>query len=75
MTVLDANGRKLIVSKKTQASMFTDELRLSALVLSYSPKSEQAWSHRRWVIKNMAKNRTTLQEILREESDLVEKIA
>ncbi|CAI0560455.1 unnamed protein product [Linum tenue] len=69
------NSRKLIVSKKTQASMFTDELRLSALVLSYSPKSEQAWSHRRWVIKNMAKNRTTLQEILREESDLVEKIA
>ncbi|CAI0629359.1 unnamed protein product [Linum tenue] len=69
------NSRKLIVSKKTQASMFTDELRLSALVLSYSPKSEQAWSHRRWVIKNMARNRTTLQEILREESDLVEKIA
>ncbi|CAI0560208.1 unnamed protein product [Linum tenue] len=69
------NSRKLIISKKTQASMFTDELRLSALVLSYSPKSEQAWSHRRWVIKNMAKNRTTLQEILREEYDLVEKIA
>ncbi|CAI0427964.1 unnamed protein product [Linum tenue] len=69
------NSRKLIVSKKTQTSMFTDELRLSALVLSYSPKSEQAWSHKRWVIKNMARNRTTLQEILREESDLVEKIA
>ncbi|CAI0427945.1 unnamed protein product [Linum tenue] len=55
--------------------MFTEEHRLSALVLSYSTKSEQAWSHRRWVIKNMARNLTTLQEILREESDLVEKIA
>ncbi|CAI0427940.1 unnamed protein product, partial [Linum tenue] len=69
------NSRKLILSNKTQASMFTYELRLSALVLSYSTKSEQAWSHRRWVIKNMARNLTTLQEILREESDLVEKIA
>ncbi|CAI0427955.1 unnamed protein product [Linum tenue] len=69
------NSRKLILSNKKQASMFTEEHRLSALVLSYSTKSEQAWSHRRWVIKNMARNLTTLQEILREESDLVEKIA
>ncbi|CAI0427959.1 unnamed protein product [Linum tenue] len=69
------NSRKLILSNKTQASMFTDELRLSTLVLSYSTKSEQAWSHRRWVIKNMARNLTTLQEILSGESDLVEKIA
>lgn len=40
------NCRKLIVSKKQQLSMFVDELLLSELVLSYSPKSEQAWNHR-----------------------------
>ncbi|CAN1246936.1 Protein prenyltransferase alpha subunit repeat-containing protein 1-B (Fragment) [Linum grandiflorum] len=69
------NSRKLIASKKQQASMFIDELRLSALVLSYSPKSEQAWCHRRWVVKNLAAKCSTLPEILEEESDLVEKIA
>ncbi|KAK6136079.1 hypothetical protein DH2020_030184 [Rehmannia glutinosa] len=39
------NARKLIVSKKQIFPMFIDELLLSSLVLSYSPKSERAWSH------------------------------
>ncbi|MBA0554934.1 hypothetical protein Golob_014007, partial [Gossypium lobatum] len=69
------NARKLIVSKKQQLPMFTDELHLSALVLSYSHKSEQAWSHRRWVIKMIAEKYSNLQQIIAKESELVEKIA
>lgn len=42
--------RKLLVSKKQQVSMFVDELLLSKLVLSYSPKSEQAWNHRYYML-------------------------
>ncbi|GFQ05888.1 protein prenyltransferase alpha subunit repeat-containing protein 1 [Phtheirospermum japonicum] len=57
------NSRKLIVSKKKLFPMFMDELILSALVLSYSPKSERAWSHRRWVIKMLAGKCVNLQEI------------
>ncbi|KAK8701688.1 hypothetical protein V6N13_020069 [Hibiscus sabdariffa] len=69
------NARKLVVLKEQQLSMFTDELLLSALVLSYSPKSEQAWSHRRWVIKMIAGKHLNLQQIVAKESELVEKIA
>ncbi|KAG4400706.1 hypothetical protein AAZX31_07G107500 [Glycine max] len=69
------NCRKLIVSKKKKLSMFVDELLLSELVLSYSPKSEQAWNHRRWVIKSISANCSNFKEILGKESELVEKIA
>ncbi|TKY70411.1 prenyltransferase alpha subunit repeat-containing protein 1 [Spatholobus suberectus] len=69
------NCRKLIVSKKKQLSMLVDELLLSELVLSYSPKSEQAWNHRRWVIKSISANCSNFKEILGKESELVEKIA
>ncbi|KAJ1415399.1 Protein prenyltransferase, alpha subunit [Sesbania bispinosa] len=69
------NCRKLVVSKKKQVSMFIDELLLSELVLSYSPKSEQAWNHRRWVIKSISTNCSNFKEILGKESELVEKIA
>ncbi|GLT57815.1 hypothetical protein SLA2020_307620 [Shorea laevis] len=69
------NSRKLIVSKKKQFSMFIDELLLSELVLLYSPKSEQAWTHRRWVIKMVAGKCSTLEDIIAKESELVEKIA
>ncbi|KAK4436639.1 Potassium transporter 4 [Sesamum alatum] len=69
------NSRKLIVSKKLVFSVLMDELRLSALVLSCSPKSERAWSHRRWVIKMMAGNFSNLQEILERESELVKTLA
>ncbi|KAK7401390.1 hypothetical protein VNO78_12824 [Psophocarpus tetragonolobus] len=69
------NCRKLIVSKKKKLSVFIDELLLSELVLSYSPKSEQAWNHRRWVVKSISANCSNFKEILRKESELVEKIA
>ncbi|XP_058743308.1 uncharacterized protein LOC131616090 [Vicia villosa] len=69
------NCRKLLVSKKNQVSMFVDELLLSELVLSYSAKSEQAWNHRRWVIKSISANCSNFKEILAKESELVEKIA
>ncbi|XP_072055633.1 uncharacterized protein [Arachis hypogaea] len=39
------NCRKLVVSKEKQHSMLLDELHLFVFVLSYSPKSEQAWNH------------------------------
>ncbi|XP_057764349.1 uncharacterized protein LOC130985396 isoform X2 [Salvia miltiorrhiza] len=68
------NSRKLIVSKKQLLPMFMDELLLSALVLSYSPKSERAWSHRRWVIKMIAGKCANLPEIVERESELVKKI-
>nr|POF18173.1 hypothetical protein CFP56_67655 [Quercus suber] len=67
--------RKLVVSKKQQLSMYMGELLLSALVLSCSPKSDQAWGHRRWVIKSITGKCSALQEILGKESELVEKIA
>ncbi|CAL5195266.1 unnamed protein product [Lathyrus oleraceus] len=69
------NCRKLLVSKKKQVSMFVDELQLSELVLSYSAKSEQAWNHRRWVIKSISANCSNFKEILAKESELVAKIA
>ncbi|KAL1360721.1 hypothetical protein HN51_006111 [Arachis hypogaea] len=69
------NCRKLVVSKEKQHSMLLDELHLSALVLSHSPKSEQAWNHRRWVIKSMSAHCSNFKDLLRKESELVEKIA
>ncbi|KAI9072735.1 hypothetical protein K1719_045298 [Acacia pycnantha] len=69
------NCRKYLLSKKNQLSVFMDELHLSALVLSYAPKSEQAWSHRRWVIKSISANCSNFNKILEKESELVEKIA
>ncbi|EXB93160.1 Protein prenyltransferase alpha subunit repeat-containing protein 1 [Morus notabilis] len=69
------HSRKLVALKKHPLSMYMDELHLSALVLSYAPKCENAWSHRRWVIKSIAGRCPTLQEILGKESELVEKIA
>ncbi|PON62567.1 Protein prenyltransferase, alpha subunit [Trema orientale] len=69
------HSRKLVVSKKHPLSFFMYELHLSALVLSYAPKCEHAWSHRRWVIKSIAGRCSILQEILEKESELVEKIA
>ncbi|CAA0841317.1 Protein prenylyltransferase superfamily protein [Striga hermonthica] len=69
------NSRKVIVSKKQLLPMFIDELLLSALILSFSPKSERAWSHRRWVIKMIAAKCANLQEILGRESELVKTLA
>ncbi|CAH8251760.1 unnamed protein product [Arabidopsis lyrata] len=68
------NARKLILSKKDQLSAFTQELRLSGLILSNSPKSESTWSHRRWIIKMISLGFPTLQVIITKESELVESI-
>ncbi|KAK3004507.1 hypothetical protein RJ639_017957 [Escallonia herrerae] len=69
------NSRKLVVHMKRHFPIFEDELFLSALVLSYAPKSERAWSHRRWVIKMVAGKFLNLQDIVEKESQLVERIA
>ncbi|KAI3695978.1 hypothetical protein L1987_78984 [Smallanthus sonchifolius] len=70
------NCRKDVVSKKQNIMLFFDELKLSTLVLSYSPKSERAWIHRRWVIKMMIAGKcTNLQEVLKNESELAKRIA
>ncbi|GJR75694.1 protein prenyltransferase alpha subunit repeat-containing protein 1 [Tanacetum coccineum] len=69
------NSRKEVVVKKHNMTLYLDELRFSALVLSHSPKSERAWSHRRWVIKMIAGKSTNMQEVLRNESELAERIA
>uniref|UniRef100_A0A7C9CVT5 Uncharacterized protein n=1 Tax=Opuntia streptacantha TaxID=393608 RepID=A0A7C9CVT5_OPUST len=68
------NARKAVISNKEDFS-HSDELLVSALVLSFAPKSENAWSHRRWVIKRIASRCDTLEVILDKESKLVEKIA
>ncbi|KAL5714975.1 hypothetical protein ACHQM5_016866 [Ranunculus cassubicifolius] len=69
------NSRKLVVSKKQQFSLFMNELMLSALILSYAPKSEHAWSHRRWVIKKIDGRYPETQTIVERDSELVKKIA
>ncbi|XP_073278007.1 uncharacterized protein [Primulina huaijiensis] len=69
------NSRKLVILRKQQFPLFMDELLLSTLVLSYAPKSECAWSHRRWVIKMIADKCANLQEIVERESVLVKTIA
>ncbi|KAK8701689.1 hypothetical protein V6N13_020069 [Hibiscus sabdariffa] len=65
------NARKLVVLKEQQLSMFTDELLLSALVLSYSPKSEQAWSHRRWLSRSCSFSSQIKNELSGLESSLL----
>lgn len=69
------NSRKLVVDKKQHYTKFMDELLLSALVLSHFPKSECAWSHRRWVIKMVAGVCSNLQDIVEQESQLVNRLA
>ncbi|KAL7590245.1 hypothetical protein Lser_V15G36552 [Lactuca serriola] len=69
------NCRKEVVLNKQDIRLYLDELSLSSLVLSCSPKSERTWSHRRWVIKMIAGKCTNLEEILKNESDLANRIA
>jgi len=72
------NSRKQIISQKEINEVYWAELQLSALVLSYAPKSEQAWSYRRWLIKLIvnvsAKPKEPLMDLERE-SDFLEHIA
>ncbi|WOL14150.1 protein prenyltransferase alpha subunit repeat-containing protein 1 isoform X1 [Canna indica] len=69
------NLRRLVLLRRHEISFFLDELRFSALVFSYAPKCEYAWSQRRWVIKMLEKKLQSLDEHISEESALVEKIA
>eukprot|EP01018_Ginkgo_biloba_P030266 Gb_11109 [translate_table: standard] len=72
------NSRKQVISHKRIKEVVLAELQLSALVLSYAPKSEQAWSYRVWLIKliiNEIANSKEAIMILEKESDLVERIA
>ncbi|KAL9275299.1 prenyltransferase alpha subunit repeat-containing protein [Drosera capensis] len=69
------NARKYIGTSKQNLLLFMDELQLSTLILSFAPKTECAWSHRRWVIKMLAGKCANLEEILEQESLLVEKLA
>ncbi|RWW64383.1 hypothetical protein BHE74_00028382 [Ensete ventricosum] len=69
------NCRRLVLSRKFEISLFVEELRFSTLVLAYAPKCDYAWSQRRWVIKILGEKCHNLQDTIREESDLVEKIA
>ncbi|RAL43681.1 hypothetical protein DM860_014182 [Cuscuta australis] len=69
------NFRKLLVSRRQEHSLFMKELDFSDLVLSYSPKSEQAWSQRRWVIKMIAGKCSNFEEIVNKESEHVKKLA
>ncbi|KAJ3669558.1 hypothetical protein LUZ60_011508 [Juncus effusus] len=68
------NSRKLVLSKEDNINLCINELRPSNLVLSYAPKSESAWSHRRWVIKFIADKFQNLEEIITNESELVKNI-
>ncbi|KAJ3703850.1 hypothetical protein LUZ61_007555 [Rhynchospora tenuis] len=68
------NSRKLVLSKQNDLILFLNELQLSTLILSYAPKSECAWSHRRWIFKRIAERFHIPEGIIRNESDLVKKI-
>ncbi|CAN6479477.1 unnamed protein product [Victoria cruziana] len=68
------NSRKQILLGRQSYAFIIEEFHLSALVLSYSPKSEQAWNHRRWLIKLVAERFQNLQDLLQKESELVERI-
>ncbi|EPS70946.1 hypothetical protein M569_03814, partial [Genlisea aurea] len=69
------NSRKMIISKNPLLPVLMDELRLSALVLSHSPKSERTWSHRRWAIKIIAGSHLgSVEEIASKESEFVKSI-
>ncbi|XP_057872347.2 uncharacterized protein LOC131078618 isoform X2 [Cryptomeria japonica] len=71
------NSRKQVISQKSLKEVYCTELQLSALVLSYAPKSEQAWSYRYWVIGQIINGVLNLKEghsIFESESDFVEHI-
>lgn len=72
------NSRKQVISQKAINEVYWAELQLSALVLSYAPKSEQAWCYRRWLIRLIVNVSPNLKEplmILERESDFLEHIA
>ncbi|CAD6248503.1 unnamed protein product [Miscanthus lutarioriparius] len=69
------NSRKMVLSAEYDFTKLKDELQLCALILSYSPKNESTWSHRRWVIKQVAEQHQDMLELIGNESILVKEIA
>ncbi|CAD6255549.1 unnamed protein product [Miscanthus lutarioriparius] len=69
------NSRNMVLSAEYDFTKLKDELQLCALILSYSPKNESTWSHRRWVIKQVAEQHQDMSEIIENESILVKEIA
>ncbi|EEC71286.1 hypothetical protein OsI_03299 [Oryza sativa Indica Group] len=69
------NSRKMVLSVNYDFTKLKDELQLCALILSYSPKNESTWSHRRWVIKKVSEHNQDVSELIERESVLVKEIA
>ncbi|XP_066317594.1 uncharacterized protein [Miscanthus floridulus] len=69
------NSRKMVLSAEYDLTKLKDELQLCALILSYSPKNESTWSHRRWVITQVAEQHQDMLELIGNESILVKEIA
>ncbi|CAN6356853.1 unnamed protein product [Urochloa humidicola] len=69
------NSRKMVLSEKHDFTKLKDELQLCALILSYSPKNESTWSHRRWVLKQVAEQHQDMAELVEKESVLVKEIS
>ncbi|CAO2040059.1 unnamed protein product [Urochloa humidicola] len=69
------NSRKMVLSEKYDFEKLKDELQLCALILSYSPKNESTWSHRRWVLKQVAEQQEDITDLVDKESVLVKEIA
>ncbi|KAG2630762.1 hypothetical protein PVAP13_3KG545900 [Panicum virgatum] len=69
------NSRKMVLLEKYDFTKIKDELQLCALILSYSPKNESTWSHRRWVLKQVAEHHQDMTELVEKESVLVKEIA
>ncbi|OEL27770.1 hypothetical protein BAE44_0011208 [Dichanthelium oligosanthes] len=69
------NSRKMVLLENYDFAKLQDELQLCALILSYSPKNESTWSHRRWVLKQVAEQHQDMTELVEKESLLVKEIA
>ncbi|CAN6278741.1 unnamed protein product [Urochloa humidicola] len=69
------NSRKMVLLEKYDFTKLKDELQLCALILSYSPKNESTWNHRRWVLKRVAEQHQDMAELVEKESVLVKDIA
>ncbi|KAL6653896.1 hypothetical protein ACP70R_008820 [Stipagrostis hirtigluma subsp. patula] len=69
------NSRKMVLSLDYDFTRLKDELQLCSLILSYSPKNESTWSHRRWVLKKLAEQHQDMSELIEKESVLVKEIA
>ncbi|KAJ1279218.1 hypothetical protein BS78_04G138400 [Paspalum vaginatum] len=69
------NSRKMMLSVECDLKKLKEELQLCALILSNAPKNESTWSHRRWVVKQVAEHHEDMSETIDNESMLVKEIA